>query len=67
MNKQPCGCYFDVALGENLHYIADALDQKIRQGDEEAIRKLIHLQTAWKLLCKVQAGQKIDWSSEHGK
>lgn len=38
----------EAALGENLWYLTDALDLRLRQGNQEAIDKLQQLEAAWK-------------------
>jgi hypothetical protein len=37
----------ETALGENLVWIADQVDIKIRQKDTETLRKLAQLNLAW--------------------
>lgn len=43
------------ALGENLVWLSDQLDQKVRQGDKETLRRLKQLNDAWVLLAKASA------------
>lgn len=40
------------ALGENLVWLSDALDLRIRQGDKETLRRLAQLSAAWTEICK---------------
>lgn len=40
------------ALGENLVWLADVLDQAIRQKDPETLRRLKQLTDAWVVCCK---------------
>lgn len=35
------------ALGENIVWLADALDLRVRQGDKEVLRRLKQLNDAW--------------------
>ena len=42
----------ETALGENLHWLADKLDQAIRQKDAETIAKLAQLNAAWEMCVK---------------
>lgn len=42
----------EAALVENIQYLTDVLELRIRQGDSEAIRKLQQLTDAWVLLCR---------------
>lgn len=41
------------ALGENLVWLSDALDLRIRQGDKETLRRLAQLSAAWTEICLV--------------
>lgn len=41
------------ALGENLVWLSDAFDLRIRQGDKETIRRLDQLNAAWTEICLV--------------
>ena len=43
----------EAALGENLVWLADALDLRIRQGDKETIARLAQLNAAWILAVKL--------------
>lgn len=43
----------EAALGENLTWLADKLDLSIRQKDEETLRRLKQLNTAWIALAMV--------------
>ena len=43
----------EAALGENLVWLADQLDLKIRQKDPETVRRLAQLNDAWVALAKV--------------
>lgn len=45
----------EAALGENLVYITDALDLRVRQKDEEALRKIRQLTDAWVAIVRVIA------------
>jgi hypothetical protein len=40
------------ALGNNLVWLDDALDLRIRQGDKETLRRLAELNAAWGLICR---------------
>ena len=46
------------ALGENLVWLADALDLKIRQKDPETLKRLAVLNAAWTLLAKALPATK---------
>ena len=37
----------EAALGENLQWLTDILDLRIRQGDKDAIKRLAQLNAAW--------------------
>lgn len=41
------------ALGENLVWLSDAFDLRIRQGDKETLRRLDQLNAAWTEICLV--------------
>lgn len=41
----------EAALGENLVWLADELDQKIRQKDPDTLRRMDQLSSAWKAAC----------------
>lgn len=41
------------ALGENLVWLSDAFDLRIRQGDKETLRRLDQLNAAWIEICLV--------------
>jgi hypothetical protein len=43
------------ALGENLVWLSDALDQRVRQKDPETLRRLKQLNDAWVALAKIVA------------
>lgn len=45
------------ALGNNLVWLADALDLRIRQKDTETLRRLAELNTAWIALAKAKRGK----------
>lgn len=45
----------EAALGENLVWLSDQLDQHIRQKDADALRRLKQLNDGWIALCKLQA------------
>ena len=40
------------ALGENLTWLSDQLDQKVRQKDPETLRRLKQINDAWVALAK---------------
>jgi hypothetical protein len=42
----------EAAIGENLVWLSDALDLRIRQRDAETLRRLAQLNDAWIQLCK---------------
>lgn len=48
----------EVALGENLVWLADTLDFRIRQGDDETINRLATLDATWKMLCLALASER---------
>lgn len=43
----------EAALGENLVWLSDQLDQRVRQKDPETLRRLKQLTDAWIALAKV--------------
>jgi len=43
------------ALGENLNWLTDQLDLRIRQGDSETLRRLKQLTDAHAALCRAGA------------
>lgn len=43
----------EAALGENLVWISDVVDQRVRQKDAETLRKLAQLNTAWQAVAKL--------------
>jgi hypothetical protein len=45
-------------LAYNLHWLADELDLKIRQGDKEVVERLAMLNQAWRMI--VFAAAKIE-------
>lgn len=45
----------EAALGENLVWLADQFDLRIRQGDEQVLRRLKQLNDAWTALARAGA------------
>lgn len=54
MNKETAAAILaaEEALGNNLVWLADALDLSIRQKDAQTLAKLDELNAAWVGLCK---------------
>lgn len=42
-------------LGDNLVWISDALDLRVRQGDTETTKRLARLNEVWVHLCRARA------------
>jgi hypothetical protein len=45
----------ETALGENLVWLTDKLDQLVRQKDADTLRRLAQLNDAWIACCKALA------------
>ena len=48
------------ALGNNLAWLDDALDLRIRQGDKGTLRRLAELNAAWGEICRALAAAKAE-------